>query len=162
MPDFWQEFIRPIPEEERHDLVAAYYKRLTGDNEIERMSAAKAWSIWEAQTASLRPRQEIIDHFANPYTAMSLARIECHYFMNRSFLEDNQILRDADRLADIPGIIVHGRYDVICPLENAWQLHAAWPRSELQIIENAGHAASEPGIIDALVRATSRLGREFG
>ena len=162
MPDYWQEFIKPIPAAERHDMVSAYYKRLTGDNEIDRLAAAKAWSTWEAQTASLLRRQEIIEHFANPYTALSLARIECHYFMNDAFLGDNQILRDAGRLGNIPGVIVHGRYDVICPVENAWQLHEVWPQSELHIITDAGHAASEPGIIDALIRATSRLGRELG
>lgn len=158
-PDYWQDFIKPIPIDEQGDLVKAYYKRLTNDNEIERMTAAKAWAVWEARTASLQPRQEVIDHFANPFTALSLARIESHYFINQAFLEDNQILRDSAKLKNIPGIIVHGRYDAICPVENAWQLHQAWPESKLQIIAGAGHSASEPGIIDALIRATSYLSR---
>lgn len=161
-PDYWQEFIKPIPPDEQHDLITAYYSRLTADNEVERMAVAKAWSVWEARCASLVPRQEVIDHFANPYTALSLARIECHYFIHNAFLEENQILRNCSKLKKIPGIIIHGRYDAVCPVENAWQLHHAWPESELQIIADAGHSASEPGIIDALIRATSRLSRLVG
>jgi proline iminopeptidase len=161
-PDYWEAYLEPIPETERSDLVRAYYSRLTSDDEVARMAAAKAWSLWEGRTASLLPREEVINHFADPFTALSLARIECHYFMHDSFLEPDQLLRDAHRLAGIPGIIVHGRYDAICPLENAWQLAHAWPDAELQIIPDAGHAASEPGIVDALVRATNSLGRRVG
>jgi proline iminopeptidase len=160
-PDYWEEYLRPIPEEERHDLVAAYYRRLTGDDEIARMAAAKAWSRWEGRTSNLLPRKEVVDHFSEPYTALSLARIECHYFMNDSFLEPDQILRDAHRLADIPGVIVHGRYDAVCPVKNAWQLHQAWSRAELRIIPDAGHSALEPGIVDALVRATVDLSKRL-
>lgn len=161
-PDYWEAYLEPIPEAERSDLVRAYYSRLTSDDEVARMAAAKAWSLWEGRTASLLPREEVVNHFADPFTALSLARIECHYFMHDSFLEPDQLLRDAHRLADIPGIIVHGRYDAICPLENAWQLARAWPGAELQIIPDAGHAASEPGIVDALVRAANSLGRRVG
>lgn len=161
-PDYWEAYLEPIPAAERSDLVRAYYNRLTSDDEVARMAAAKAWSLWEGRTASLLPREEVVNHFADPFTALSLARIECHYFMHDSFLEPDQLLRDAHRLADIPGIIVHGRYDAICPLENAWQLARAWPDAELQIIPDAGHAASEPGIIDALVRAANSLGRRIG
>jgi len=161
-PDYWEAYLEPIPEAERSDLVRAYYQRLTSDDEVARMAAAKAWSLWEGRTASLLPREEVVNHFADPFTALSLARIECHYFMHDSFLEPDQLLRDAHRLAGIPGIIVHGRYDAICPLENAWQLARAWPDAELQIIPDAGHAASEPGIVDALVRATNSLGRRVG
>nr|WP_245937185.1 prolyl aminopeptidase [Thioalbus denitrificans] len=161
-PDYWEAYLEPIPEAERGDLVRAYYSRLTSDDEVARMAAAKAWSLWEGRTASLLPREELVNHFADPFTALSLARIECHYFMHDSFLEPDQLLRDAHRLAGIPGIIVHGRYDAICPLENAWQLARAWPDAELQIIPDAGHAASEPGIVDALVRATNSLGRRVG
>jgi proline iminopeptidase len=118
------------------------------------MAAAKAWSLWEGRTATLRPSESVIDHFGNPFTALSLARIECHYFVNDSFLDPNQILRDAGRLKGIPGVIVHGRYDVICPLENAWQLAQLWPEAQLKVIADAGHAASEPGTINALVQAT--------
>lgn len=156
-PDYWEDYLRPIPEAERGDMVRAYYKRLTGDDEVARMAAAKAWSVWEGRAATLRPSKSVIDHFANPSTALSLARIECHYFMNDSFLESDQILRDAKRLADIPGIIVHGRYDVVCPVENAWSLHRVWPQAQLNIIPDAGHSASEPGITDALVKATMMM-----
>lgn len=160
-PDYWEEYLRPIPEDERDDLVGAYYRRLTGEDEIARMAAAKAWSRWEGKTSNLLPRKEVVDHFSEPYTALSLARIECHYFMNDTFLEAGQILRDAQRLADIPGVIVHGRYDAVCPLKNAWDLHQAWPRAELRVIPDAGHSALEPGIVDALVRATVDLSKRL-
>jgi proline iminopeptidase len=156
-PDYWQEYLEPIPEAERGDLLTAFYTRLTCDNELTRMAAAKAWSLWEGRTATLRPNAAVVDHFGSPFTALSLARIECHYFMHDSFLEPNQILRDAHRLQGIPGVIVHGRYDVICPVENAWQLHQAWPGSELQIIQDAGHSAAEPGTVDALITATNAM-----
>lgn len=156
-PDHWQNYLQVIPESERGNMLSAYYARLTGDDEVARMAAAKAWSIWEGQCSTLMPRKRVIEHFANPHTALSLARIECHYFMNDSFLEPDQIIRNADRLAGIPGIIVHGRYDVVCPLDQAWALHQAWPASVLEIIPDAGHSASEKGIIDALVRATNDM-----
>lgn len=154
LPDSWLEYVDVIPVPERGDMVAAYYRRLTGDDEVARMAAAKAWSVWEGRASTLLPRTTVIDHFTNPLTALSLARIECHYFMNNSFLGDNQILLQADRLHGIPGVIVHGRYDVVCPLEQAWLLNKAWPQSRLEIIPDAGHSATEPGIVDALVRAT--------
>ena len=156
-PDYWQDFIAPIPEGERDHLLKAYYKRLTGENEIAQMQAAKAWSIWEGRTATLRSNKNVIDHFGSAHTALSLARIECHYFMNDSFLEDNQILNNADKLQNIPGMIVQGRYDLICPLESAWELHQAWPKAELKIIADAGHSATEPGTVDALVCATDEM-----
>lgn len=156
-PDYWQDFVEPIAPKKRNHMVKAYYELLTGDNEIKRMSAAKAWSIWEGRTATLKGRKSVVNHFADPYTALSLARVECHYFMNKSFLTDNQILNDTENLNDIPGVIVQGRYDVICPMESAWALHQAWPNSKLDIINDAGHAASEPGIIHALVLATDEV-----
>jgi len=137
--------------------VTAYYSRLTGADEITRMAAAKAWSLWEGRTATLLPRQAVIDHFAKPFTALSLARIECHYFMHNSFLQPNQILEQAARLRDIPGVIVHGRYDVVCPVEQAFALHDAWPQARLEVIADAGHSATERGTIDALVRATDEF-----
>lgn len=156
-PDYWQDFIAPIPEGERNNLLAAYSRRLTGKNEIAQMQAAKAWSIWEGRTATLSQNKNVIDHFGNPHTALSLARIENHYFMNNSFLEDNQILNNADQLLNIPGVIVQGRYDLICPMESAWELHQAWPKAELKIITDAGHSATEPGTVDALVTATDKM-----
>jgi proline iminopeptidase len=156
LPERWQDFLAPIPEAERDDLVSAYHRRLTGKDEVARMAAAKAWSLWEAHASTLLPKAAVVDHFGNPHTALSLARIECHYFMHDSFLQQDQILNNAHRLRDIPGIIVHGRYDVVCPVEQAWLLHRAWPGAELRVVPDAGHSALEPGIVDALVRATEQ------
>jgi proline iminopeptidase len=156
-PDYWQDFIHPIPDTERNDMVRAYYRRLTGADEIARMAAAKAWSVWEGRCATLQSNRAVVDYFSNPYVALSLARIECHYFINNSFLEPDQILRDAPKLKGVPGTIVHGRYDVVCPVSNAWELHQAWPDAELRIIPDAGHSAFEPGIADALVNATDAM-----
>ncbi len=160
-PDYWQDFLEPIPEGERDNLVAAYYRRLTSDNELEQIQAAKAWSIWEGRCATLHPNPKVVEHFGHPHVAIALARIECHYFMNQSFLEPDQILRNADRLADIPGIIVHGRYDMVCPLENALALSAEWPRASLRIIRDAGHSASEPAIVDALMHGVDEVAAEI-
>lgn len=156
-PDYWKDFIKPIPEAERTNILNAYYVRLTGNDEIARMSAAKAWSIWEGRTATLQERKSTIDHFSDPHVAMSLARIEAHYFINDAFIKENQILNNIDKIKNIPGTIVQGRYDIICPLESAWELHKAWPTSELFIIPDAGHAASEAGTIDALIRASQQM-----
>jgi len=156
-PDLWERFIAPIPAAERHDLVRAYYNRLTSPNELEQLRAAKAWSMWEGATLTLESNPTVVEQFGEAHRALSLARIECHYFTHHSFMETDQLLRDAHRLRDIPGVIIHGRYDVICPLDNAWALHRAWPEAELRIIPTAGHAASEPGIVDALVTATEHF-----
>jgi proline iminopeptidase len=156
-PDHWQQFLAPIPQTERHDLLAAYHRRLTGTDEVGRMAAAKAWSVWEGRTATLLPNQDVRNHFADPHVALSLARIECHYFVNDAFLAPDQLLRDAHRIAHIPGVIVHGRYDLICPLRSAWELHRAWPGADLKVIPDAGHSAFEPGIRRALVEATDYL-----
>ncbi|MDH5180449.1 MAG: prolyl aminopeptidase [Gammaproteobacteria bacterium] len=156
-PDLWQDYLKPIPEDERDEMVPAYYKRLTGEDEVARMAAAKAWSIWEGRTATLRQNKNVVNHFGNPHTALSLARIECHYFYHNSFLEENQILRDAHKLNGIPGVIVHGRYDIVCPVESAWDLHQVWPEADFQVIPDAGHSATEPGIVDALIRATRKM-----
>lgn len=161
-PDHWADYVRPIPEEERHDFLQAFHRRLTGEDEIARMAAAKAWSIWEGQCATLRPNHNVVEHFSDPHVALALARIEAHYFVNRIFLRENQLLEEARLLAGIPGVIVHGRYDMICPLDGAFALKEAWPEAELQIVPDAGHAAAEPGIIDALVRATNDFARRLG
>ncbi len=160
-PDYWEDYLAPIPQEERHDLVDAFYRRLAGADQIAQMHAAKAWSVWEGRTATLRPNGQVIERFSEPQRALSIARIECHYFVNNAFLEENQLLRDMHKIAHIPGVIVHGRYDVVCPLDNAWALHQAWPNSELSIIRDAGHAAGELGITDALVRATGQIARQL-
>ena len=156
-PDVWQKYLAPIPADERGDMVTAYYQRLTSDDEFTRMQAAKAWSLWEGRTATLINRQSVVDHFADPHTALSLARIECHYFKHASFLKENQILENVSKLSDIPATIVQGRYDIICPLESAWELHKAWSDSILKIIPDAGHAASEPGIASELVKTCDDL-----
>lgn len=158
-PDYWQEFITPIPEEERGDLIQAFHTRLNGEDELARMNAAKHWAQWEGQCATLHPCKAVFERFTNTHTAMSLSLIETHYFVNRCFIEPNQILRDAYRLEGIPGIIVHGRYDIICPLENALLLHQAWATSELHVIRDAGHSAAEAGITDALVNAAEMMTR---
>ncbi|WP_188150965.1 prolyl aminopeptidase [Teredinibacter waterburyi] len=156
-PDYWQEFIQPIPEAERHNMIAAYYARLTSNNEIMRMSAAKAWSIWEGRCATLRPNADVVSAFADPHVALSLARIEAHYFINDAFLDSDQIVRNMDKLEGIPGIIVHGRYDMVCPLDNATAIHKHWQDAELHIIRDAGHSSREPSIVDALVKATDEM-----
>ena len=160
-PDYWEDFSSHIPEDERGDLLAAYYKRLTGANELARMSSAKAWSLWEARMATLHTSHKMIEQASEPHFALSLACIEAHYFFNKCFISENQILENIDKINNIPGIIVHGRYDMICPLENAWSLHHAWPVSELHIVRDAGHSAGEAGNIDALVRATRTMAKRL-
>lgn len=154
-PDGWEDFVRIIPEAERVDMIAAYYRRLTSTDESVRFEAARAWSIWESSALKLLPDQKLIDEFTEPDTAAALARIECHYFMNNCFFEtDNYLIENVDRIRHIPAVIVHGRYDIICPLTSAWDLHRAWPEATLEIIPAAGHSVTEPGICDALVRGT--------
>ena len=157
-PDLWEEYLAPIPKEERGDMISAYYKRLTGENEAERLRAAKAWSRWEGATVSLLPSEERVQSFSSDAFALAFARIECHYFINGGFFErDDQIIANIDRVRNIPAVIVQGRYDVCTPMKTAWELHSAWPEAEFRLIPDAGHAASEPGVIDALVRATDRF-----
>lgn len=160
-PDHWEEFLAPIPKAARSDLINAYYERLTGENELARMAAAKAWAKWEGHTSTLQPSKSVLSTFSEPYTAMSLARIECHYFKNQCFLEPNHVLNNIEKIADIPGIIVQGRYDIVCPMKGAHELYKAWPSSELDIIPDAGHSAMERGIVDALVRATNAYSQRF-
>ncbi|MET0051041.1 MAG: prolyl aminopeptidase [Candidatus Thiodiazotropha sp.] len=160
-PDYWGDFLAPIPAEEREDLLHAYYRRLSGQNEVSRMSAAKAWSVWEGRTASLHPNQAVVGFFSDPHTALSLACIEAHYFVNHAFLRPNQLLEESHRLQDIPGVIVQGRYDMICPMTSAWELHNAWQGSELVVVPDAGHSAAEPGIRNALIEATDRFAHQL-
>lgn len=157
-PDFWEEYLKPIPEAERHDLVKAYYERLTSADENIRLESAKAWSKWEGSTIKLIPNPEVIDEFESAHMALSIARIECHYFINNCFFrEENQILNNINRIKHIPTQLIHGRYDVVCPVKNAWDLKKAFPEAELEIIAGAGHAADEDGIIDALIRTTEKF-----
>jgi len=156
-PEAWARFIDPIPLSEQDDIVAAYYSRLTSKNEIIRMGAAKAWSVWEGSSITLMPDNKLVSDFSDPHFALSIARIECHYFMNQSFFEPNYLLENAYKLKDIPGFIVHGRYDMVCPIDQALLLHQSWPKSQLRIINNAGHASSEPGISHALVDSCNKM-----
>jgi len=160
-PDYWEDFLAPIPEEQQGDLVSAYYRKLTSTNELEQIQAAKAWSIWEGRCATLHPNPRVVEHFGHPHVAIALARIECHFFMNNAFLEPDQIVRNAPNLRDIPGIIIHGRYDMVCPLDNALALSKAWPEADLRIIRDAGHSASEPAIVDALMRGVDEIAAQI-
>ncbi|WP_203143818.1 prolyl aminopeptidase [Marinobacter mangrovi] len=160
-PDYWEDYLAVVPKEERGDMVGAYYRRLTSTNELEQMQAAKAWSVWEGRCATLHPNPRVVEHFGHPHVAIALARIECHYFMNNAFLEPDQIVRDAGRLQGIPGHIVHGRYDMVCPLDNAHALREVWPEAEFSIIRDAGHSASEPAIVDALMRACEKIAEHY-
>ncbi len=153
-PERWEALRALIPEQERSDILTAYYRRLTGSDEREQLAAAKAWSGWEGATITLLPNPDLVGDFSADRFAIAFARIETHYFVNKGWLEDGQLLRDAHRLAGIPTVIVHGRYDMPCPASSAYALHKAIPGSQLHIIEGAGHAFDEPGILDRLIRAT--------
>lgn len=161
-PDAWERFVAAIPIDERGDLIAAYRKRLTSDNEAERVQAARAWAIWEGETITLLPRAEIEEIFGDAHFALAFARLENHYFLHDCWLEPDQLMRNAHRLHGIPGEIIHGRYDMPCPLHTAWELHRNWPGSTLHIVEGAGHAGTEPGILDRLLRATDRFAASGG
>ena len=154
-PDAWGSYLKPIPLDERDDLVAAYYKRLTSDNYDERIEAAKAWSIWEASTSKLYQNQGSLHHFEDSNVADAFARIECHYFTNKGFFEkETWILDNIDRIRSIPSVIVQGRYDIVCPMVSAWDLHRAWPEADFHIIQDAGHSMTEPGIRKKLIEYT--------
>jgi proline iminopeptidase len=156
-PEKWERFLAPIPEAERGDLIAAYRKRLTSDDRSVQIEAAKAWSLWEGETITLLPNPDLSSSHADAEFAVAFARIENHYFAHDCWLEEGQLLRDAGRLRGILGTIIHGRYDMPCPARYAYQLHKAWPEAEYHMIEGAGHAYSEPGILDQLIRATDRF-----
>ncbi|NVB39945.1 prolyl aminopeptidase [Pseudenhygromyxa sp. WMMC2535] len=156
-PDAWADFVAPIPEAERGDLIRAYHRRLTSDDPKLRARCATSWSLYECRVATLMPDPEVAAHCQDPSFTLPFARIECHYFVNGGFLDhDRQLLEDCAKIRHIPTSIVHGRYDVICPVRNAWQLHQQLPEAELEIVPDAGHSAFEPGIISALVAATDR------
>ncbi len=158
-PDAWEHYIAPIPVAERGDLVAAYYRRLTSEHAEVRREAAKSWSIWEGATSKLIPSTDMIARYGGDDFAEAFARIECHYFVNHGFLRPNQLLEDAVKLKNIPGVIVQGRYDVVCPMKSAWDLHRAWPEADLQVVSDAGHAASENGTLSRLIDAADRFAR---
>jgi len=156
-PDRWEHYLKPIPESERGDLLQAYYQRLTSDDSEVRLAAARAWSVWEGTTSTLLPNADIAGAFGKAEMALALARIECHYFVNNGFMDDNQLIRDVDKIRNIPAVIVQGRYDVVCPAVSAWELSRAWPEADLRIVADAGHAAFEPGNVHELITATDRF-----
>jgi proline iminopeptidase len=159
-PDLWEKYVAVIPPRERRDMMRAYYRRLTSNNAKLRARAAYAWSIWEGATSHLRTKERDLVQFSNPRMAAAFARIECHYFVHRGFMQrDDQLLRGVRKIRHIPAVIVQGRYDVICPMRSAWALHRAWPAADLQIAVDAGHSAFEPGNVSALVAATDRFAR---
>jgi proline iminopeptidase len=160
-PDLWEQYVAPIPEAERHDLVRAYYRLLTSDHRGRQLAAAKAWSTWEAGTSKLFVSQELLDRFEQPDFALAFARIECHYFVHDSFLEPEQLLRQVHQIQHLPGVIIQGRYDVVCPVRSAWDLHRAWPQAAFHIVPDAGHSATEPGIAARLIEATNTF-RDHG
>ena len=157
-PDAWEEYLKPIAPEERGDLLNAYYKRLTSEDKKVRLEAAKAWSIWEASTSKLFVDKSLKDSFGESDFADAFARIECHYFVNKGFFErEDQLLLNVDKIRHIPAVIVQGRYDVVCPMISAWELHQVWPEAEFLVVPDAGHSMSEPGIKSALIDATDRF-----
>jgi proline iminopeptidase len=159
-PDAFEAYQRAIPPDERGDMIAAYYRRLTHPDREVQLEAAKAWSIWEGTTLSLHQDPERVKLFGADSYAIAFARIECHFFVNRGFFDrDDQLIAGACKLRGIPGIIVHGRYDVVTPVRNAWELKKAWPEADLNIVPDAGHSMTEPGIIHEIVAATRRFAR---
>lgn len=156
-PDAWENYLAAIPVVERHDLISAYHRRLTHEDPAVRLAAARAWSVWEAATSFLYQDPAFMQSHEEDAFALAFARIECHYFVNGGFFEvEDQLLRDVSKIRDIPATIVHGRYDVVCPIANAWDLHRAWPEADLRIIADAGHSGFEAGITAALINATDR------
>ena len=161
-PDKWERFVAPIPQNERHEMMAAYHRRLTGDDNKAQIEAAKAWSLWEGETITLLPAPETSSGYGEDRFALAFARIENHFFMHGGWLDEGQLLRDAGKLSEITGTIVHGRYDMPCPARQAWTFAKAWPRADFHLIEGAGHAFSEPGILDRLIRATDKYaGKDY-
>jgi proline iminopeptidase len=157
-PDLWQDYLAPIPEVERGDLISAYHRRLTSDDPDVRLSAARAWARWEARTSFLQENPSYVSVFDEDAQALSFARIESHYFVNGGFFEvEGQLLRDVPKIRHIPGVIVQGRYDIVCPIVSAWDLKQAWPEADLRIVPDAGHSAFEPGITHELIEATDRF-----
>ncbi|AFY55277.1 prolyl aminopeptidase [Rivularia sp. PCC 7116] len=157
-PDAWEEYLKPIPPEERGDLLNAYYKRLTSEDKQVRQEAAKDWSIWEASTSKLFLDKSLMNTFGESAFADAFARIECHYFVNKGFFErEDQLLLNVDKIRHIPAVIVQGRYDVVCPMVSAWELHKVWSEAEFIVVPDAGHSMTEPGIQSALIDATDRF-----
>jgi proline iminopeptidase len=157
-PDLWEHYIEPIPPEERADMMAAYYRRLTSKDPAELSRAAKAWALWEAATSFLKRNSLYTAKLGQDTHSEAFSRIECHYFVNGGFLSTpNQLIENVGRIRHIPAVIVQGRYDIVCPMRSAWELHRAWPEADLQIVPDAGHSAFEAGNTHELIRATDRF-----
>ena len=156
-PDYWQEFDEAAHRQPGESWIEAYYRQLHGSNELARMSAAKAWCHWEGRCSTLRPNHDVESHLLDAHTAVAMAHIENHFFRSDPYLLNQEILDNMSALADIPGVIVHGRYDMICPLDNAMALSQYWPAAELFVVRDAGHSAFEPSMSDALVKATDEI-----
>ena len=156
-PDKWERFVAPIPEAERGDMMAAYRRRLAGADEAEQLRCAAEWARWEGETLTLLPDPGVTNTFYDPHYALAFARIENHFFVHAGWMEEGQLIRDAGKLKDIPGVIVQGRYDMACPAATAWDLHRAWPEAAFHLVEGAGHAFSQPGILHHLIEATDRF-----
>jgi proline iminopeptidase len=161
-PDKWEAFVAPIPVDERDDLMTAFHKRLIGDDAEAQIAAARAWSAWEGGTITLLPDPTLTRGFTEDRFALAFARIENHYFVHKGWMEEGQLLRDVGRLADIPATIVQGRYDAATPVRSAWDLHRAWPQAAFHLIADAGHAVTEPGILDRLIRTTDDYAAMLG
>lgn len=159
-PDRWEHYLAPIPRDERGDLISAYYRRLTGSDRARALEAAKAWSVWEAATSYLHANEQNVRKWSEDEFAIAVASIECHYFVNRGFFErEDELLHGVERIRKIPAVIVQGRYDVVCPMMSAWDLHRAWPEAEFHVVADAGHSAFEPGNAHELISATDRFAR---
>jgi len=159
-PDYWLDFIAPVPADERDDYIAAHYRRLTGDDQAAMTASARAWSVWEGVTSNLLVSEAAVGRFQSDEFALALARIEAHYFVNHGFLESpDQLLENIHRIRSIPAVIVQGRYDVVCPAQTAWELHQAWPEADFRMVPDSGHSAFEPGIVHELVEATDRFAK---
>jgi len=159
-PDRWQDYIAAIPRRERGDMVGAYYRRLTSRNHATRVRAARAWAVWEAATSHLHVDESSVKDWGEEDFAVAVARIECHYFVNKGFMRrEDQLLRGVNRIRHIPAVIVQGRYDIVCPIRTAWDLHLRWPEADFRVVPDAGHSALEPGITHELVGATDRFAR---
>lgn len=160
-PDYWDDFVKILSTGERANPLQAYHDKLRSADELTRMGSAKHWSMFQAQCSTLQPHNQTVDHLLDPKVAVGLVNIETHYFINNCFLEENYILDNIDKIADIPGFIVHGRYDAICPVKNAWELNQVWTKAQLYLVRDAGHSDKEPGMIDALIRVSNKIAKLY-
>lgn len=160
-PDLWEDYLKPLTPAERADCIQSYYRRLTSEDRATLLEAARAWSVWEGALSYIKQNKDYVKRFGDPKFASAFARIECHYFVNGGFLDrPNQLLEDVAKIRHIPAVIVQGRFDIVCPMRSAWDLHRAWPEADLRVVSDAGHSAFEPGISRQLVLATDRFSRK--